>query len=232
MELVSERQDRNDKRRKIEAENRQNGTHLQAGHDYVTVKPLPSSSKSSTGLPSRPTWNAPVESAPVDAVVAEAVGGGNSSIVANRMKIRMANLSAGEMLKAELGGAKGGVVTNAAAALKLKRELMGEVDEEEEEVKEEETKGEVKEEEEIKEEKMDESSIESPLRGIKRKVEELATKSEEDSEESAIEDFISAVPTTKEIVIPGVGGVRATTVTTAPPITVTGNTVEQEDTVQ
>ncbi|KAJ7068010.1 exoribonuclease 2, partial [Mycena amicta] len=108
------RQDENAKRRKLEADSRKR------------VKP--SSSLSLTALPTAPTpvrhplpprpnfaANAdamgfgalsPAQTAAQNApIAAQALAGSNHDVVANRRAIRMANMSAAEMLKAELAGA-------------------------------------------------------------------------------------------------------------------------------
>lgn len=152
---AEERQDRTDKRRRIDAENRVGGTHIQNGHDYVPVRPqaparpdialvpaAPAGSSSLpavSGLPQRPAWVVPpAEAADSNAMDVEAkekqlaaMVGSNSSIVANRKAIRMANLSAADILKAELASGdiepedSAAVKKNADAAAKLKAELLG-----------------------------------------------------------------------------------------------------------
>ncbi|KAI5480844.1 5'-3' exoribonuclease 2 [Pseudohyphozyma bogoriensis] len=145
---AEERQDRNEKRRKIEAENRKaaenrvGGMHVQNGHDYVPVKP---SASSRPGLPAKPTWETPLSSEEKDAKAKEVAGmvGSNSDIVRNRGKLRMANLSAAEMLKAEMSDApaskpedKTASSKNLSAAEALKKQLAM-ADDDVEEMKEE-----------------------------------------------------------------------------------------------
>lgn len=137
--IAEERQDQNAKRRKIEAEARKDGS-------MVAVKPssnLQLSGASSApglssphGLPPRPNFDsfentanslgfgasAPGTAA-ADAAKAAAVAaitGSNIDWVENRRQIRMANLSAAEMLKAEMMSA---VPVNPAARRKHMAEL-------------------------------------------------------------------------------------------------------------
>lgn len=224
--IAEERQDRGDKRRKIEAENRQNGTHLQNSHDYVPVRPVIASTSTlpvltgAASLPARPTWNSmgmevKKETKPVvkKEEVAKLVAGGNSSIVANRKAIRMANLNAAEMLKAELAG---GMDSEEETKPMLEEEIKPEV---EEEIK-----------EEIKSEgvKMEE---ETTPRGTKRKA-AVSLKAEEQVDASTVDAILNDTVATGSILIPGVGGAQSTTVTTTPPIVVNGMMAEQEDTVK
>lgn len=189
---AEERQDRNDKRRRIDADNRKmaesrtGNTHVQNGHDYVPVRPaLP---PAAPGLPSKPEW---VAGGKKSEDVASMVGS-NQSIVANRKAIRMANLSAAEMIKAEMAGLKkpGGEKKevklakqeNLSAAEKLKRELKGEteevVEEEEEEKPVVETEEEVKiEEEAVVEEKTGEEPAVVAEEDVK-----MATAAEDETE--------------------------------------------------
>lgn len=127
---AEERQDRSEKRRRIDRENQQshsqrnsaqNHSQLSAGGgkthrngtEYVEVNANgTTATTSSTGLPSKPTWSAgeadkeAEKAAPV--AVTGAMVNSNASIVANRKALRMANLSAADMIKAELAAAAGG----------------------------------------------------------------------------------------------------------------------------
>jgi hypothetical protein len=110
---AEERQDRAEKRRKIDRDARDNAqansikssaanhSQLSAGNthsggiDYVEVKPLPSSAATPSGpggLPAKPTWA--VEAQPPTDV--SGMVGDNASIVANRRAIRMAGLKASD----------------------------------------------------------------------------------------------------------------------------------------
>lgn len=222
---AEERQDRNEKRRKIDqqhranAEQRKGGTHVQNGHDYVPVKPTP---LPSTGLPPKPVAAA----APVD--VASMVGS-NASIVANRKAIRMANLSAAEMIKAELAGGGADGEKNLSAAEKLKRELKGEAGGATiEEIVEEEPAAEKEKDDETM---PDAAPTETTPRGTKRKAGEAVsapasdtedTTEVEETEESEVDSFLS-----KAIVAPGEKSSKL------PPLKMMGNNVvEQDDTVK
>lgn len=160
-------------------------------------------------------------------------GGSNSSIVANRKAIRMANLNAAEMLKAEIASGKSGkptdgtaTVVNGSAAARLKAEMMGEeeVDVEMSKTVEDDVDAETEDAE------MATSALEpitqsmelsSPSRGIKRKAEEDAVaevvEEEEEDEEPAI------------LLPPGIAGAHSGT----PQLVLMGNNVaEQEDIVK
>lgn len=118
---AEERQDQNAKRRKLEHQNREGGF---AGPSPTMALTAPSVAPSSAApslihpsLPPRPTYDfaakadsiglgAPqtpisIQNAPT---AAQALAGSNRDVVANRRAIRMANMSAAEMLKAELSG--------------------------------------------------------------------------------------------------------------------------------
>ncbi|KAK4052566.1 5'-3' exoribonuclease 2 [Microbotryomycetes sp. JL221] len=184
---TEERQDRNEKRRKIEADarkdalNRRGDMQLQNGHDYVPVR---------AALPPKPVH---VETQATDGAsrIQDVAGmvGSNSSIVANRRAIRMANLNAAEMIKAEMnaGGASPPVnlakEKNLSAAEMLKQELKKEQDKgsevEVEDVVEAVVETETKPVEEKLQETVDAAMTESAVaaassspRGIKRKADE------------------------------------------------------------
>ncbi|KAM0747709.1 hypothetical protein T439DRAFT_94877 [Meredithblackwellia eburnea MCA 4105] len=249
---AEERQDRAEKRRRIHAENQVGGTHMQNGHDYVPVRPLPPSRPSESipliaasspstapsipGLPARPAFVVP-PTADNAKEVATLVGGSNSSIVANRKAIRMANLSAADLIKAEM--ASGNVAIrepepvdaakekNASAAAKLKAELLGGIGEEEDvDVEmEESVVVEEKVEEPVVVEEKDGEEITSP-RGKKRKADEDGDSSEgPDGEETngesdEVDSFLASAVTTPGKVRPA-------------PIKLLGNNMaEQEDTVK
>ncbi|GAA5868758.1 hypothetical protein JCM3774_003881 [Rhodotorula dairenensis] len=115
---AEERQDRAEKRRRVDRENQQTtsqrssaGNHAQLsqgggqthrnGVEYVEVNANGSTAASSaSNLPARPA----AEESGTPAKSAASMVGSNKSIVANRMALRMANLSAADMLKAELAG--------------------------------------------------------------------------------------------------------------------------------
>lgn len=236
---AEERQDKTDKRRKIDAERSAGGAPTANGIDYVAVKPLPPSISTSSTLPSgpsslpaRPNW---VETPPAPVPDIAAMVGSNSSVVANRAAIRMANISAAEMFKAELAsgtvGESTAVTKNLSAAEKLKKELMGETKEDTKMEEIVESKVEVK--EEVKAEGVDgifmdvvDEAVGGVPRGVKRKVDEAVAeeiKSEEDDDEDdpAVDAFLAAS------LVPAVG-VPAP----APLKLMGGNVVEQEDTVK
>ncbi|SDA02305.1 BZ3500_MvSof-1268-A1-R1_Chr7-3g09627 [Microbotryum saponariae] len=166
---AEERQDRNEKRRKLENDQRNHGKGGQASgqvgvnwqmqreqdqmkgmsqaalsnglSDYGQHKDL----SSNGGLPPKPTWVDPSSlPAPSKGDVASMVGS-NASIVANRKAIRMANLSARDMIKAEMQASNGGTEEtqkersgwptaskqNSSAAELLKKQMMGGDEEEE-----------------------------------------------------------------------------------------------------
>jgi 5'-3' exoribonuclease 2 len=252
--LAEERQDKGDKRRRIEAEHRTGGTHLQNGHDYVSVQKLPvphsagpilphvlpASSSLAAGpssLPARPSWVATPEDPVIKLEqIASMVGGSNSSIVANRVAIRMANLNAAQMLKAELDGSsmiatpvvvdKTAVASNMSAAERLRLEMMGGV----------ESSSEVTEVEDVVKV---EDVVELSPAGVKRKAEEDLVKEvvegvdvevaieadEEDDEEDESEED-APVGAILPVVLPG--GHAGT-----PQLVLMGNNVaEQEDIVK
>ena len=120
---AEERQDQNAKRRKIENNHRLSlsvgSTAMPVqGTSYVPYPPSaplsapPSESPMHHSLPARPAFDiftGPVEEIPSTgsfdlAEGAKALGGSNADVVNNRRAIRMANMSAAEHLKAELGG--------------------------------------------------------------------------------------------------------------------------------
>lgn len=119
--LAEERQDQNAKRRKLEQQN-QNGFSTGPSPTLALSAPLAPTTSSPVAsahpsLPQRPSYNfaatadsigfgAPptaqsIQNAPT---AAEALAGSNRDVVANRRAIRMANMSAAEMLKAEMSG--------------------------------------------------------------------------------------------------------------------------------
>ena len=127
MRLAEERQDQESKRRKIEREQKQSGqvktvstgtgpssalaltastTTLSGPLAHPSLPPRPSfdfaANADSIGFGAKPTAQS-LQNVPA---AAQALGGSNRDVVANRAAIRMANMSAAEMLKAELAGAK------------------------------------------------------------------------------------------------------------------------------
>jgi 5'-3' exoribonuclease 2 len=118
--IAEDRQDQNAKRRKIEAENSENGRsngpspalHLTTPTNIPSLPPsvhpsLPqkpsfdfASKADSIGFGAPPT----AESRLNVPTATQALAGSNHDVVANRRAIRMANMSAAEMLKAELSG--------------------------------------------------------------------------------------------------------------------------------
>jgi 5'-3' exoribonuclease 2 len=120
---AEERQDQNAKRRKLEQQNNKNGFSTGPSPTMaLTVPPtaLPTSSSGVSvhpSLPQRPSYDfaanadsigfgaAPtpqsIQNAPT---AAQALAGSNRDVVANRRAIRMANMSAAEVLKAEMSG--------------------------------------------------------------------------------------------------------------------------------
>ncbi|BGO90993.1 hypothetical protein NBRC10512_002249 [Rhodotorula toruloides] len=121
---AEERQDRAEKRRKIEREQRDQhrnggggGNHMRfpeptaaPEQDYVEVNAngtVAVTASGPAGLPAKPQWAADAAAKSEEKEAdkgkeAASLVGSNKSIVANRMAIRMANLSAADMLKAEL----------------------------------------------------------------------------------------------------------------------------------
>ncbi|KAF8211396.1 XRN 5'-3' exonuclease N-terminus-domain-containing protein [Mycena galopus ATCC 62051] len=115
---AEDRQDQNAKRRKLEEKKNIKPSSSLA----LTVAPTAPTASSGTPvhhpLPPRPNFaanadsmgfGAPAPPSPVQSshvpIAAQALAGSNRDVVANRRAIRMANLSAAEMLKAELSGA-------------------------------------------------------------------------------------------------------------------------------
>src|SRR5262249_54067256 len=115
---VEARQDQHNKRQKIEADIRK--ANLKGGPSpLIQLTSSPTVPPVHPSLPQRPLYNfavtadsigfgAPptaqsVQNAPTAAL---ALAGTNRDVVANRRAIRMANMSAAEMLKAEMGGVK------------------------------------------------------------------------------------------------------------------------------
>ena len=135
----------------------------------------------------------------------------------------MANLSAADMLKAELEGdtLEEPLKSNESAAEELKKEMLSESQEEEAAAA-----------------KADATMEDTTPSGKKRKVEAIATpdvdedEDDEEEEDADVLAFLTSAVKPVETIVAGVGGARTTTVTTAPPLTVTGNMVEQEDTVK
>lgn len=232
---------------------------MQNGHDYVPVKAtparpalppasyaLPSESTLPPGpssLPARPAWVVPpvVEEPKPDIA---AMVGSNSSIVANRKAIRMANLSAAEMIKAELAGGAAAdstaVKKNLSAAELLKKELAGESVEEDTTMAEPEKIVEIVEEamNAVPEPAVEEAAVaavevdetmgvDGEPRGHKRKadeVEEEKVEEDEDEDEEAVDAFLAA-SLLPPVVVPGIQ-------VPAPLKLMGNNVVEQEDTVQ
>lgn len=109
---AEERQDQNAKRRKLEQQIK-NGTIAPSAALGLTSGPTPAH----PSLPPRPTYDfaakadsiglgaaATPESVQMAPLAAQALAGSNRDVVANRRAIRMANMSAAEVLKAELAG--------------------------------------------------------------------------------------------------------------------------------
>ncbi|KAG5637629.1 hypothetical protein H0H81_003910 [Sphagnurus paluster] len=117
---AEERQDQNAKRRKLEQQN--NKAAFAAGPSAtmaLTTNPTPPISSAAThhSLPQRPSYDfaanadsiglgvAPTaQSVQNIPTAAQALAGSNRDVVANRRAIRMANMSAAEVLKAEMSG--------------------------------------------------------------------------------------------------------------------------------
>lgn len=121
--LAEERQDQNAKRRKLDKENSRNaGVVRPSASLALTAPPIapftsPSTASVHPSLPQRPAYDFAANAdsigfgAPLTAqsvlnapTAAQALAGSNRDVVANRRAIRMANMSAAEMLKAELAG--------------------------------------------------------------------------------------------------------------------------------
>lgn len=111
--IAEERQDQNAKRRKLDQQLR-NGSITPSAALGLTTGPTPPVHPS---LPPRPTYDfaakadsiglgaaATAESIQMAPLAAQALAGSNRDVVANRRAIRMANMSAAEVLKAELSG--------------------------------------------------------------------------------------------------------------------------------
>lgn len=119
---AEERQDLNAKRRKLEASGAKvNGTTpVTPSPALQSTSAPPSSASGPHGLPARPSFDSfeseanllgfgststtatPLQPLPLSSSVSKAVGGSNRDWVANRRAIRLANMSAAEMLKAEM----------------------------------------------------------------------------------------------------------------------------------
>ncbi|KAJ6516158.1 XRN 5'-3' exonuclease N-terminus-domain-containing protein [Mycena sanguinolenta] len=108
---AEDRQDQNAKRRKLEEKKDIRPSSSLALTTAPTAPTPPSGPPVHHPLPPRPDFAANADSmgfgAPASHVpiAAQALAGSNRDVVANRRAIRMANLSAAEMLKAELSGA-------------------------------------------------------------------------------------------------------------------------------
>ncbi|KAF7981596.1 hypothetical protein HWV62_32650 [Athelia sp. TMB] len=118
---AEERQDQNAKRRKIEEDQRRNSqvksVSAGSGPSHALGLNVTASTLSHHPLPPRPSFAANADSIGFGAkptaqsvlntpAAAQALAGSNRDVVANRAAIRMANMSAAEMLKAELAGAQ------------------------------------------------------------------------------------------------------------------------------
>ncbi|PPR02491.1 hypothetical protein CVT24_002040 [Panaeolus cyanescens] len=123
---AEERQDQNAKRRKLEQQQRENGFESGPSQTMAltTAPTAPSQKTAANGgssahpsLPQRPAYDfaakadsiglgaAPTaESIQMTPAAVQALAGSNRDVVANRRAIRMANMSAAEVLKAELAG--------------------------------------------------------------------------------------------------------------------------------
>jgi len=129
-----ERQENNAKRRKVDEYRRQNGGAMppSVGSNLATVtvgdtelvqvpvaaKPAAVAAPAAAGLPARPAFNTvnkADEQAADKAKAVKALGGSNADIVRSRREARMANMSAAEMLKAQLAGGKADVEEPAPA---------------------------------------------------------------------------------------------------------------------
>lgn len=114
--IAEDRQDQNAKRRKLERDMGSAGAPVPSAALGITgPPPLTGSNPLHPSLPAKPGFAASAdalgfgeapaaESVPPPATAAQAWGGSNRDIVANRRAIRMANMSAAEVLKAELSG--------------------------------------------------------------------------------------------------------------------------------
>jgi 5'-3' exoribonuclease 2 len=112
---VEERQEQNAKRRKLETQTAKVGDSKGPALSSAVPPTAPSVSPIHPSLPQRPVFAVNADSigfgAPPTAqsiqnipVAVQALAGSNRDVVANRRAIRMANMSAAEMLKAELSG--------------------------------------------------------------------------------------------------------------------------------
>jgi 5'-3' exoribonuclease 2 len=114
---AEERQDQNAKRRKLEIQSAKNGSSMGPSPTVLTTPAAPTNHPVHPSLPQRPAYNfaanadsmglgAPPTSESIQnmPVAVQALAGSNRDVVANRRAIRMANMSAGEVLKAELFG--------------------------------------------------------------------------------------------------------------------------------
>ncbi|TFY53636.1 hypothetical protein EVJ58_g9344 [Rhodofomes roseus] len=114
---AEERQEQNTKRRKIERDMAANGAGPSASLNLTATPIAPATPPTASApmhhpLPPKPTNSDSIgmggpkdaESALHAPTAAQALAGSNRDVVANRRAIRMANMSAAEMLKAELAG--------------------------------------------------------------------------------------------------------------------------------
>lgn len=164
--------------------------------------------------------------------------GSNASIVANRRAIRMANLSAADMIKAELAsGATAPVVSNDAkaenlsAAEMLKKELAGE------EAKEDEVGEKAVEPEEVAAAVVAEAEVSMPAvdettpRGTKRTAAQV--EEEEEAEEEEDDEDDDEVDEADAFLSSAILKPAAEEKTKLPPLKMMGNNVvEQDDTVK
>jgi 5'-3' exoribonuclease 2 len=120
--LAEGRQDQNAKRRKLEQQNKSGSSTGPSPNLAETAQPTAPTISSAApsahpSLPQRPSYNfaatadsigfgaAPTaQSIQNTPIAAEALAGSNRDVVANRRAIRMANMSAAEVLKAEMSG--------------------------------------------------------------------------------------------------------------------------------
>jgi 5'-3' exoribonuclease 2 len=116
MRIVEERHEQNAKRRKLDMQSSGIGTSVSPSPSlFLTAPPITPSVHPS--LPPRPVYDfaatadsiglgAPPNSQSIQNIptAVQALAGSNHDVVANRRAIRMANMSAGEILKAELFG--------------------------------------------------------------------------------------------------------------------------------
>ncbi|KAH6915445.1 exoribonuclease 2 [Coprinopsis sp. MPI-PUGE-AT-0042] len=103
---AEERQDQNAKRRKLEQQgHRQGGPAPSLNLTQAPTAPAPASNNFAANADSLGLGGAvTTESASAQPAAIQALGGSNRDVVANRRAIRMANMSAAEVLKAELAG--------------------------------------------------------------------------------------------------------------------------------